>query len=152
MIIRRAQSHDVPPIVAIYRADGLTGSRELTEEPLAGCYLEAFHAIDADPNQALLVAELDGAIVGTLQLIFIQHLISRAFRRAVVEAMFVHPDHQGRGVGTTLIQAAVEAARGAKCAALELTSNHARLKAHRFYAKLGFQASHQGFKLSLKDV
>jgi len=97
----------------------------------------------------LLVADIGEQVVATLQMTFIQHLISRAFRRAVVEAIFVHPDYQGKGIGAALIHSAIEHATSARCIAVELTSNKLRDKAHGFYQKMGFVSSHEGFKLSL---
>ncbi len=90
-------------------------------------------------------------MIGTLQLTFIQHLLSRAFRRAILEAMFVHNGHQGKGVGAALVQEAARLAQEAGCGSLELTSNKARIGAHKFYEKCGFKATHEGFKLHLAN-
>jgi len=149
MQIRRARREDVPAIVAIYGLDALRGSRERISDPLPDLYFEAFAVLDANADQLLLVAEQDSVVVGTLQLTFVQHLISRGLRRAVLEAMFVHPEHRGSGVGSALVRFAMEAAREARCRTLELTSNKARDRAHRFYERLGFRATHEGFKLAL---
>ena len=70
-------------------------------------------------------------------------------RKAVLEAMFVHPAHRGKGIGSALIQEAGRLAVGAGCQRLELTSNKARTRAHKFYEKCGFKATHEGFKLIL---
>ena len=151
MIIRPARREDVPQILAIYSMDPATGHRELLGDPLPALYYEAFDMMNAHPDQVVLVAEDDAKVIGTLQITFIQHLLSRAFRRAVVEAVFVHPSHQGSGVGTALFKAAAGIALAAKCGTLELTSNKARAGAHKFYERLGFKASHEGFKLLLKQ-
>lgn len=149
MIIRRARREDVPAIVAIYGLDFLRGHREIVSSPLPELYFHAFEAIDADPAHLLLVAEDESQVVGSLQLTFVQYLIAQGLRRAVLEAMFVHPSRRGRGVGTALVQFAIQAAKDARCGTLELTSNKSRDQARRFYAKLGFEPSHEGFKLSL---
>ena len=44
---------------------------------------------------------------------------------------------------------AVEQCRARGCAMVQLTTNAARTDAQRFYAGLGFAASHVGFKLML---
>ncbi|WSF35304.1 GNAT family N-acetyltransferase [Streptomyces sp. NBC_01351] len=46
---------------------------------------------------------------------------------------------------------AVERARERGCGLVQLTSSKRRTAAHRFYERLGFARSHEGFKLSLKD-
>lgn len=149
MIIRRAHRSDVPSIVSIYGLDKLIGDQEMMSDPLPEFYFSAFDCIDADPNQLLLVAEDESEIAGTLQMTIVQHLLSRALRRAVIEAFFVHPDYQGKGVGTALLEQAINIARNSHCTAVELTSNKARNRAHMFYSKMGFHATHEGFKLAL---
>jgi len=149
MNIRRAIRSDVPAIVHVYGMDPLTGHRELISDPLPECYFRAFDQIDSDANQLLLVAENDAAITGTIQITFIQHLLFQSYRRAVVESLFVHPSHQSQGVGAALMESAIQAAIDSGCVVLELTSNKARTRAHKFYERLGFKATHEGFKLDL---
>ncbi len=149
MRIRRARREDVPAIVTIYGLDALRGAREKIADPLPDIYFEAFAVLDANAEQLLLVAEQDSVVIGTLQLTFVQHLLNQGMRRAVLEAMFVHPDHRGSGVGSAMVRFAMKAAREARCGSLELTSNKSRDRAHRFYERLGFRATHEGFKLAL---
>lgn len=42
--------------------------------PLPQAYYIAFEAIEGDPNQELIVADLEGRIVGTLQLSYLASL------------------------------------------------------------------------------
>ena len=149
MNIRRARREDVPSIISIYSLDSLTGHREIVTDPLPRFYYDAFDRIDSDSNQILLVADIENEVVASLQMTYIQHLISRAFRRAVIEAIFVHPQYHGSGIGSALIRSAIGHATSARCVAIELTSNKLRRKAHGFYQKMGFASSHEGFKLSL---
>jgi GNAT superfamily N-acetyltransferase len=44
---------------------------------------------------------------------------------------------------------AVDEARRRGCALVQLTSDKRRGDAHRFYSRLGFEATHEGFKLRL---
>lgn len=60
----------------------------------------------------LLVAELDGRVVGYVRMVRPSDLPSHQHVRAL-EGLAVHPDAQGRGVGRALVQVAVEAARAA---------------------------------------
>jgi GNAT superfamily N-acetyltransferase len=61
----------------------------------------------------------------------------------------VREDLRGRGLGHTLMEWAIEEARRRGCALVQLTSDKRRDEAHRFYGRLGFTASHEGFKLRL---
>ncbi|GAA2659571.1 GNAT family N-acetyltransferase [Streptomyces aculeolatus] len=145
--IRRATAADVPAIVAMLADDPLGATRETPDDPAP--YEQAFARIDADPAQHLAVAERDGTVVGTLQLTVIPGLSRRGMTRALIEAVRVHRDERGSGLGTQLIEWAVAEARRQGCAVVQLTSDATRTDAHRFYERLGFEATHVGFKRML---
>jgi hypothetical protein len=46
----------------------------------------------------------------------------------------------------------IDRARARGCTLVQLTSNKSRTEAHRFYGSLGFERSHDGFKLKLEGV
>ena len=112
-------------------------------------YLEAFRAIQAEPNCRELVAVLDGAVVGCFQLNFLPGLGRRGAWRAQIEAVRVAQGQRGRGVGAVMMAWAIERARERGCAMIQLTTDKRRLDAHRFYRRLGFEATHEGMKLPL---
>ncbi|MEE2038249.1 GNAT family N-acetyltransferase [Nocardiopsis sp. CT-R113] len=145
--IDRARTEDVAAIVALLADDVLGARREdpADQEP----YLAAFEVIDADPHQFLAVARRDGRVVGTLQLTFLSGLSHRGATRAQVEAVRVHADERGSGLGSEMMAWAESEARGRGAAMLQLTSDAARDDAHRFYGRLGYTASHVGFKKRL---
>lgn len=145
--MRRATADDIPAIVSMLADDPLGARRESPGEP--ALYRPAFDRIDADPNQHLMVAQRDGRTVGTLQLTIIPGLSRRGSTRALVEAVRIHPDARGSGLGGRLIEWAVDEARRRHCTLIQLTSDATRLDAHRFYERLGFEASHVGFKKQL---
>ncbi|RAJ66486.1 N-acetylglutamate synthase-like GNAT family acetyltransferase [Streptomyces sp. Amel2xB2] len=145
--MRRATADDVPALVAMLADDHLGAQRESPDQP--GVYREAFARIDADPNQHLMVAERDGRAIGTLQLTVIPGLSRRGSTRALIEAVRVHADARGDGLGTRLVQWAIDEARALGCVLVQLTSDATRIEAHRFYERLGFEASHLGFKMQL---
>ena len=139
--IRRARRADVDPIVAMLADDELGARRENLGDPR---YLDAFDALDADPNQFLAVAELDGEIVGTLQLSYLAGLSRLGATRAQIEAVRVRSDQRGSGLGTVLFEWAINEARERGAVLVQLTTDASRADAHRFYERLGFVASHVG--------
>ncbi|MCB8838008.1 GNAT family N-acetyltransferase [Aurantimonas sp. VKM B-3413] len=147
--VRAATKADLPAIVAMLADDDLGRAREAVGEPLHPGYLDAFAAIEADPNQILAVAAIDGAIVGTLQLSFLPGLSYRGGWRGQIEAVRIASDRRGQGLGRRVIQWAIETCRERGCRNVQLTSSNSRLDAHRFYRQLGFEQSHTGFKLTL---
>jgi len=147
--IRRATAADLPAIVAMLADDPLGATREDTALPLAPGYRAAFAAIAADPNQILAVAERDGAVVGTFQLCFLPGLSHQGAWRGQVEAVRVAASQRGAGLGERMMQWAVAQCRARGCGVVQLATDKSRKDAHRFYDRLGFRASHEGYKLKL---
>ena len=111
--------------------------------------LGAFAEIQADPNHRLIVAELNGDVIGTLQISFLPGLPNFGMKRGLLENVHIRADQRGTGHGTEMVQWAIERCREAGCGLMQLTSNKLRKDAHRFYEKLGFAKTHEGFKLKL---
>lgn len=145
--IRPAVADDIPAIVALLADDPLGAQRESPDD--LAPYLTALHRLAADPNQHLTVAVREGRVVGTLQLTVIPGLSRRGAVRSIVEAVRVHADERGSGLGTQLMEWAIDESRRQGCQLVQLTSDATRTDAHRFYRRLGFTDSHVGFKLQL---
>ena len=145
--IRPATAADVPAIVAMLADDPLGARRESPDDLTP--YLKAHARIVADPNQHLVVAVREGRLVGTLQLTVIPGLSRKGSTRSIIESVRIHGDERGSGLGTLLIEWAVDESRRQDCQLVQLTSDATRTDAHRFYERLGFEASHVGFKLQL---
>ncbi|SBT93181.1 Predicted N-acetyltransferase YhbS [Streptomyces sp. DI166] len=145
--IRPVTTNDVPAIVAMLADDPLGAQRESPDD--LSPYLAALERLNGDPNQLLRVAERDGRVVGTLQLTIIPGLSRRGATRSIIEGVRIHADERGSGLGTQLIEWAIEESRRQGCSLVQLTSDASRTDAHRFYERLGFTASHVGFKLAL---
>jgi GNAT superfamily N-acetyltransferase len=149
LVIRGAVRDDVPAIVALLADDPLGAAREDLGDPRT--YDAAYDRVVADPGQHLVVAERDGTVVGTLQLSVIPGLSRRGATRSVIEGVRVARTERGTGLGTELVTWAVEESRRLGCTLVQLTSDASRTDACRFYERLGFVASHVGFKLQLDD-
>lgn len=130
--------------------DFLGAQRESYQNPLPETYLRAFAEIEADKNNELIVAEIDGAVVGTLQITFTPSISFQGGKRATVESVRVDEKLRGLGIGRELMLYAIERARAENCVSVQLTTNIDRTDARRFYENLGFKKSHLGMKLSLK--
>jgi GNAT superfamily N-acetyltransferase len=147
--IRTATREDVPSIVRMLADDPLGATREKYADPLPEPYWDAFAAIDADPNQLLIVADVDGAVVGVLQLTFIPGLTRLGMWRAQIEGVRIDSAVRGQRLGETLATWAIDEAKRRGCKLVQLTTDKGRPDAHRFYERLGFVASHEGMKLAL---
>ena len=147
--LRRATAADVPAIVALLADDPLARLREDASTPLAPGYLAAFRAIDADEKQLLAVAVDDDQVIGTLQLTFIAGISRKGALRGLIEAVRIAQDRRSTGLGQQMVEWAIAECRRRGCALVQLTSDNARGDAHRFWRRMGFEASHVGFKLGL---
>ncbi|RAZ73925.1 GNAT family N-acetyltransferase [Mesorhizobium atlanticum] len=147
--IRRAIEADVAAIVAMLADDALGRAREDANLPLAQPYLDAFAAIEGDPNQLLAVMTDGDDVIGTLQITFLAGLSLRGAWRGQIEAVRVASGRRGEGLGQRLLEWAMDKCRERGCRIVQLTTNKSRTDAHRFYERLGFKASHIGYKLEL---
>lgn len=150
LIIRRAHEEDLAALIAMFAEDDKGGHGDTTDAEAYEDYLRAFHVIDASANEQLFIAELNGEVVGTFQLLFTRTLTSRGSLTMIIEAVQTRPDMRGRGVGARMMDFAVEEARRRDCRLAQLTSNAARTDAHRFYERQGFVKTHAGFKMRLR--
>ena len=148
MKFRKATIEDIPQIINMIADDELGKLREDYKDPLPSVYYEAFHNIDNDSNQELIVIQdTDATIIGTLQLSFIQYLTYQGGVRAQIEAVRIRKDKRGSGLGETLFKWAIQRAKDKNAHLLQLTTDKKRPEAFKFYEKLGFKASHEGMKL-----
>ena len=147
--IREARTEDLPALVVLFASDTLGGHGDTTAPEALDHYRAAFAAIAEDPRVRLYAAELDGRVVGTFQLMFVTSLPGRGAKRALIEAVQVDESLRGRRIGEAMVRFAIEKAAAEGAATLALTSSKLRTDAHRFYRRLGFANSHEGFKIVL---
>ena len=155
LIYRQAEVEDIPILIKMLVDDQLGSQREDASVPLNEAYITAFSAIDADPNNELIVTEIkqksETLIVGMLQLTFIPYLTYKGSWRCLIEGVRVHQEHRSKGYGKQLFEWSINRAKVRGCNIVQLTSNKQRVDAIRFYNELGFKASHEGFKLIIED-
>ena len=146
---RQAASGDLEAIVGLLADDPIGSARESAGARLDPCYRAAFAAIERDPNQLLAVADRDGRVIGVVQLSFIPGLARRGMWRGQIEGVRVAGTERGTGIGRAMLIRAVDECKKRGCGLIQLTSDKRRPEAHHFYEALGFQATHEGYKLAL---
>ena len=149
LTFRTATRDDLPVIVAMLADDEFGENREKPGISVPAEYAQAFEAMCKEPANRVLLAEKDGEIVASLQLVFTASLSRRGTRRATIEAVRVASPFRGQNIGTALMRHAIAESRAAGCGLVQLTSDKRRTGAHDFYEALGFQATHEGYKLLL---
>ncbi len=149
LAFREARPTDISDLVNLLADDVLSAGREDISVPLNQNYLDAFNSIDRDPNNELTVVEGNGKLVGMLQLTFIPYLTHKGSWRCQIEGVRIAQFHRGKGLGGLFINWAIGRAGERGCSIVQLTSDKQRPDALRFYESLGFEATHEGFKLRL---
>ncbi len=148
--LEKATIKDLPEIVLILAQDSLGQVRECPQDPVPVCYEKAFYAIQNDPNNHLIVAKLDGKVVGCLQLTFTPTLTYQGAWRATIEGVRVAPLLRHQGIGSHMLEYAIRKARLHGCKIVQVTTDKRRTTALRFYERLGFSPTHEGLKLFLQ--
>lgn len=131
--IRLARLADAEALPAIERA---AGELFQTVEGLAG--VAGMHAIPAEEQRRMirkghsLIAESEGGIVGFLS--------TEPFDRELhIREFSVHPEHQGRGIGSVLLRAVAIDAHNSGFRAITLTTFGDVPWNGPFYARHGFE-------------
>lgn len=141
-----ATADEVSEIVRLLRDDDLGSTRENADMET---YLAAFDEMSADPNQLLVVGRDGSTVVATLQLTIIPSLGRSATKRAQIECVRVDSAIRGQGIGQEMIGWAIEEATARGAGMVQMTTDHRRPDALRFYESLGFVNTHHGLKLIL---
>lgn len=149
IVFRLAKREDLPSIIRMLSDDDLGSQRERFEDPLPETYYTAFEQINRDSNHELIVAELNGEVIGTLHLMFLPSLSFQGGLRAQIESVRVDESQRGRGLGSKMMKWTIERAKARGAHVVQLTTHRSREEAHLFYERLGFKGTHLGMKLSL---
>ncbi|MEY3197402.1 MAG: hypothetical protein RLZZ59_773 [Pseudomonadota bacterium] len=147
---RKAKIADLPHIIALLLEDELGSTRESKSAELDESYIKAFHKIDSDPNQYLMVVENDDEIIATCHLTIMPSLTFIGSTRMQIEAVRVAGKYRGQKIGSWMFDQAISYAKAMDVSIIQLTTNKKRPQAKHFYEKLGFEASHEGMKLYLR--
>jgi len=134
--IRATQAADLPAIRDIYNHYVRTSTVTFDEEETELAVWEHKHELLASTGLPFLVAEgPDGAVLGFA---YAQHWRAKsAYRFSAENTIYLSPDAAGRGLGTALLEALLEAAAQAGLheliAVIEPTAAGASLALHRRY-------------------
>ena len=148
---RKAKIEDLKAIVNLLIEDELGQLREKYSDKLDQNYLDAFALIDMDPNQYLMLVELEDKIIATCHLNIMPSLTFNGSIRMQIEAVRVSEKLRGHKIGEWMINKAIEYGKSRGASIIQLTTNIKRPRAKIFYERLGFESTHVGMKLYLRD-
>ena len=145
VIVRRASPSDLDALLSLYRT--LAGEKRSALPADPPNALGILREVLSQPSRHLLVAEVDGELAGTADMLIVSNLTHHGMPWAIVENVIVAEQHRRRGVARRLLESLIETARAAGCCKLELISGKHRTGAHAFYRSVGMEAVAEGFKL-----
>lgn len=94
-------------------------------------------ALEEDSSARILVARVAGRPVG-FAYVSIQSSLERGGRVLWVEQLYVRPELREHGIGSHLLQAALDLARARGCLAAELEVDDSHARAANLYRRAGF--------------
>jgi ribosomal protein S18 acetylase RimI-like enzyme len=147
LVFREASLKDLEAIIALLFEDQFGQTRENPSTPLSASYLKAFSKISGNPNDELLVAELNHQVIGVMQITYLQHLTFQGGLVAHIEGVRIKKEHQKKGFGQQMFQWAIKRAKNQGCHRIQLMTDKRRSESKKFYEQLGFSATHEGMKL-----
>ena len=143
--MRRARLSDLAALLSLYQK--LAGEKR-SALPAGAERAEAIlREILEQPSRQLLVAEVDGKLAGTADMVIVSNLTHDGLPWAIVENVVVAEEHRRQGVARRLFEQLFETARAYGCCKVELVSGKHRTGAHAFYRSVGMAAVAEGFKL-----
>lgn len=135
VVIRKANEKDLPSILMLY--SGIEDdNRSILDLDSAKKKLKR---IGSYPNYSIYIAEINGTIVGTFELLIMDNLAHYGKPSAIIEDVVVREKNRRMGIGKAMMKFAMDTCRKEGCYKLVLSSNLRRKDAHKFYKALGFR-------------
>lgn len=134
-----ATSHDIPALCDLLT---LLFAQEIEFQPDPQAQQRGLAAIiaHAEVGHVLVAKAATGQALGMVSLLY---TVSTALggKVALLEDMVMHPHYRHQGIGSALLQYAIDLARQQQVLRITLLTDADNTAAQRFYRKHGFQAS-----------
>jgi GNAT superfamily N-acetyltransferase len=134
--IRKVRENELPGLLSLYRHLH-PGDPELA---VTVDIERLWHRILTDAQWHYLVADIGGKIVSTCALAIIPNLTRSARPYGLIENVVTHPDFRRRGIGTRILQSALELAWKQDCYKVMLLTGRKDEATLCFYRQAGFEA------------
>lgn len=133
LTVRTATQQDLPALLKLY-----TQLSARHQPPAPALTQAVWQDMLRHPGMHVLLAELEGRVVGTLTVSFLPNLTRLARPYGVIENVVVDFSVRRQGVGQALMAAAETLAHGVKAYKLMLMTGHQVETAQAFYRSCGY--------------
>jgi GNAT superfamily N-acetyltransferase len=140
VIIRSATRGDLARVLDLYRhlhPDDPPPDAERAEA--------AWSALFGSGLTTVFIADAEGVLVSSCTLAIIPNLTRGARSYGVIENVVTHPDHRRRGLGRSVLAAALKAAWDSDCYKIMLATGSRRPETLQFYEGAGFERGGKTF-------
>lgn len=136
ILIRGAKESDFPLIekLALELIEFVENKEGFDLRTVLGNY----QSLLKDTNSHILVAEVDGTIVGFINFTTRKTLLHPGLS-ALIDELVVHKNYRNRGIGKQLIYAVIETCKRLGCCEVEVTTEFRNSNARKFYKSCGFE-------------
>ena len=136
MIIRKAKSTDAYDLKILY-FDYLTHFPPKEEQDMM-MWQNLLDKFEKDENMYLLVLEVEGKVVSSVQMAIIESLTHNVRPFAIIENVVTHIDYRNKGYASALLERASEIAREHRCYKVSLETGSNKESTLNFYRNNGF--------------
>lgn len=137
MYIRKATATDAEQLKTLY-FEHLTHYPPKEEQDMKK-WQALLSKFEQDENMHLLVLEIDGKVVSTVQMAIVENLTHNIRPFAVIENVVTHAEYRGKGYASALLQKATEIAKERGCYKLSLETGSNKESTLGFYKNNGFE-------------
>ncbi len=133
--IRTIERHELPALLELYR------HLHAVDAPLPDAHTlnQIWSEILDDPKMSCLVADSEGKLIGSCTLAIIPNLTRGARPYGLIENVVTHSEYRQKGIGTRLLQHALQLAWEKNCYKVMLLTGSKREETLRFYERAGFR-------------
>ncbi len=137
MYIRKATAADAEQLKTLY-FEHLTHYPPKEEQDMKK-WQALLSKFEQDENMQLLVLEIGGKVVSTVQMAIVENLTHNIRPFAVIENVVTHAEYRGKGYASALLQKATEIAKERGCYKLFLETGTNKESTLNFYKNNGFE-------------
>lgn len=144
---QRAGSEHLGDILRLLADDKLGQKRESLDPNTQNAYRLAFQRLLDNPMHAFMIVLFQDQVIGCCHLTLLHGLSFKASTRLQIESVRIDAQFRGQGIGHWMMKEVFKWGDQHDVQIFQLTTHKDRPEAKKFYASLGFVASHEGMKL-----